>query len=180
MSHRWEFGDEYQELSSKFRKAKKENDKVTLQLIKPRLDELNKMLWQSEVDGFPELAPYSALYEALDKFCQKNNLPFPDLDDRKKNYAGKGDWREINRYFFGVGNSRRSIQIMPLDDRGYIDIEIYDNEICYKGKATSIEDSAVILSKWYMQECSIDELHEQFPGIPNKPFVLTEPRVTYK
>lgn len=49
MNHRWEFEDEYLQLSGKYRKALKENDEKMIQLVKPRLDELNSMIWQSEV-----------------------------------------------------------------------------------------------------------------------------------
>jgi len=180
MSHRWEFEDEYLQLSSRYRKAQKEGDEATIQRVKPRLDELNGILWRSKVNGFPELAPFSTLVEALETFCHKNGLPFPDLNDREKNFTGKGDWRETGRFLFGVGNSKRSIQIMPMEKRGYISIEIYDDETCYKGKATSIENSAIVLSRWYMQECSIEELHKEFPWMSDRPFRLSGPRMTYR
>jgi hypothetical protein len=180
MSHRWEFGEEYQQLSSKYRKAIAENDEITVQRVKPRLDELHGIMWQSEVNGFPELAPFSTLAEALEKLCYKNGLPFPDLSDRKKNYTGKGDLRELGRFLFGVGNTKRSIQIMPMEDRGYISIEVYVDGACYKGNTASVEDTAIVLSRWYMLECSIEELHQQFPWMSNEPFKLNGPRVTYK
>jgi len=180
MSHKWEFEDEYLRLDSEFRKARKEGDEVIMQRVKPRLDELNGIRWQSKVIGFPELAPYSTLVEALEKLCLKNRLPFPDLSDRKKNFTGKGNLQDFGRFLFGVGNTKRSIQIWPMEDRGYISIEVYDDETCYKGKSKSIEEAAIVLSRWYTQECSIEELHQQFPWMPVEPFRLIGPRVTYK
>lgn len=180
MSHRWEFEDEYLQLSSAYHKAKKEGDDVTAKQAKSRLDELDGIRWRLKVDGFPELAPFSTLVEALEKFCYKNGLLFPDLDDRQRNFTGKGDWKEDLRFMFGVGGTRRSVQIWPMETRGYIDIEVYENGICYQGKSKSIEESAIVLSRWYMQECTIEELHQQFPWMSDKPFRLSGPRVTYK
>jgi len=180
MSHRWEFEDEYLQLSSEYRKAKNEGDKNTIHRVKPRLEVLDNIRWQSKVDAFPELAAYSTLVEALEKLCHKNRLPFPDLTDRKKNYTGEDDLKEFGRFIFGVGSSKRSVEIWPMEDRGYVSIEVYDDDTCYKGKTPSIEDAAIVLSRWYMQECSIEELHQQFPWMSDKPFQLTGPRVTYK
>jgi len=180
MSHRWEFGPEYQKLNDILRKARREGDDSSIQRIKPRLDELNGMMWKSIANGFPELEPYSSLVEALEQLCLKNNLPFPDLNNREQNFIGKGDWKESNRFIFGVSNGERSVQISPMEDRGYIDIELYEREFCYKGQTSSVVESAIVFSKWYMKGCSIKELRQQFPWIPDEPFNLTGPRMTYK
>lgn len=180
MSNKWEFEDEYLQLSSEYRKAKKEGNSSVIQRVKPRLDELNRIMWQSMVNGFPELTPYSSLVEALEQLCLKKNLPFPDLNDRERNFTGKGDWRETGRFIFDVGNRNRSIQIFPMESRGYIDIEVYEGKFCYKGQTSSVMESAIVLSKWYMQGCSIKELHQQFSWMPDEPLKLSGPRVTYK
>ena len=180
MISKWEHEDEYLKLDSEFRKAQKEGDNATMQQIRPRIDELNQILWQSEVEGFPELAPYSSLVEALEKLCLENDLPFPNLNNREENFTGKGDWKEANRFIFGVSNRKRSIQIFPMEDRGYIDVELYNDQGCYIGKTKSVKDAAIVFSRWYMQEYSIDELHQQFPWLPVTPFKLSGPRVIYK
>lgn len=180
MSHRWEFEDEYLQLSTAYHKAKKEGDDVIARQVKHRLDELDGIRWRLKVEGFPELSPFSTLVEALERLCYKNDLPFPDLNDGKKNFTGRGDWKEDLRFMFGVGGTRRSVQIWPMETRGYISIEVYDGETCYKGKAKSVEEAAIVLSRWYMQECSIEELHQEFSWMSNEPFRLSGPRVTYK
>jgi len=180
MSYKWEHEDEYLALESEYRRAQKVSDIMTIQRIKPRLDELNQLMWQAKSKGFPELAAFSSLVEALEQICLQNDLPFPDLNDREKNFTGKGDWKESNKFIFGVSNRKRSIQIFPMEDRGYIDVELYEGDVCYKGHTLLVLESAIVLSKWYMQECSIDELHHQFPWMPDKPFNLSGPRVTYK
>jgi hypothetical protein len=180
MNFKWEHEDEYLKLDSEFRRARKVGDIETMQQIKPRLDELDGMMWKFKTNGFPELAPYSSLVEALEQLCLENRLPFPDLNNREQNFTGKGDWEETNRFIFGVSNRERSVQIFPMEDRGYIDIELYEGDFCYKGQTSSVLESALVLSKWYMQECSIRELHRQFPWMPVEPFSLSRPRVTYK
>src|SRR5687768_9904386 len=130
MSEEWEFDSEYSQLENDLRTARESGDIVLCEKIQARLDQLDDLMWKAETDGFPELVPFRTLVEALEQLCLKNNLPFPDLSDRDKNFTGDG------RFLFGVGNKVRSIQIFPMEDRGYIDIEVYENHICYKGQTT--------------------------------------------
>jgi hypothetical protein len=174
------FGKEFLEVNSIMRKAIRENDIKTIERIRPRFDELNKRMWESQVSGFPELAPYNSLATALQQICVKNGLPFPDLDERNENFTGNGDWRKTMRYIFGVGNRRRSVRIFPQESRGHVSIELYRGEDCYKGQTTSIEESAVVLSRWYVEECSIEELHKQFPWLSPEPVKLTQSRMTFE
>lgn len=179
MSQRWEFGPEYQKLSDSLRKAQREKDETAIRRIKPRLDELNEIMWKSVTNSFPLLAPYSSLVDALEQLSLKNKLPFPDLNDREKNFTGKGDWKESQMFIFGVSNVRRSIQIFPMENHGYIDVEVYEGDNCYKGQTSSIEEAAIVLNRWYVQECTIEELHQQFSWIPIKPLKLSDPRIRY-
>jgi hypothetical protein len=175
-----EIADEYLKLSNEFRKAQKLGDEGLIRKLKPRRDELRELFWQEDVKSFPELASYQSFVGALEGFCKIRKLPFPDLDDRENNFTGIGDWKEIGKFMFGVGGRKRSIQIMPHEDQGFISIEVYENEICYKGTTTSVEEAAVVLSKWYMQECSIAELNQAFPWMSDIPFMLNKPRISFE
>jgi hypothetical protein len=182
MSENWEFDAEYSQLENDLRVAKEAGDTVLFEKIQTRLDQLDDIMWKAKTDGFPELVPFRTLVEALEQFCLKNNLPFPDLNNRDKNFTGDG------RFLFGVGNRVRSIQIWPMEDRGYIDIEVYEyqfhppdepSRVCYQGHTSSVEEAAIVLSLWYVDECSIEELHNRFQWMSVEPFKLSGPRMTF-
>ena len=86
MSHKWEHEDEYLKLDSEYHRAQKDGDISTVQRIKPRLDELNQIMWQSITKGFPELISYSSLVEALEQIGD-----FPRKQDLRSCLSGVED-----------------------------------------------------------------------------------------
>jgi hypothetical protein len=169
--HKWEHGDEYLKLNSALRAAKKVGDEALYQQLQARIQVLDDMMWRSVTDGFPELAPYHSVVEALEKTALRLGAPFPNLADARYR-TGDG------KFIFGVSDGIRSIQIFPLEDRGYHDIEIYERGVCYKGQTRSLEEAARVLNQWFMEGCSIEVLHTQFPWISSQPFQLPGPRMT--
>ena len=178
MAHQWEYGEEYLEIKSAFRRAQKAGDHVLCEQLRPRMEELDEMMWRSMTDGFPELAPYQSVVEALRHTAVRLHLPFPDLNN-PSNRTGDG------QFIFGVSDDLRTVQIWPLEDRGYYSIEVYDYEhqaegLCYRGQTTSLKEATIVLSRWFVERCSIDTLHIQLPWMLRTPFQLSGPRMTFE
>jgi hypothetical protein len=180
MSHKWEHEDEYLQLKSAFRRAQKDGDMVRSEQLRSRIKELDDLMWSSLTRYFTELAPYQTVTEALEQTAQRLGISFPNLADPSNN-SGDG------HFMFGVSDGVRTVQIWPLESRGYYDIEVYrydtpsheDEGLCYRGQTTSLEEAILVLSWWFVKRCSIEMLHAQFPWIPHEPFHLSGPRVTF-
>jgi hypothetical protein len=173
MRRKWEHEDEYLKLDSALRAAKKAGDEALCQQLQARIQVFDEMMWRSKTDGFPELASYHSVVEALAQTARRLGVPFPDLTDARYR-TGDG------KFIFGISDGIRSIQIFPLEDRGYHDIEVYEQGVCYKGQTGSLEEATRVLSRWFMERCSIEALHAQFPWMSSEPFRLSGPRVAYE
>jgi hypothetical protein len=178
MSHRWEHEDEYIQLRLDMNRAQREGDTVLYEQLRPRIEELDRMIWRSMTDGFPELASYQTVVEALRHMAASLNLPFPDLANPNNN-TGDG------KFIFGVSNGQRTVQVWPMEDRGYYNVEVFDYEhsedgVCYKGRTTSLEAATIVLSRWFVERCSIESLHAQSPWIAQEPLRLSGPRMTFE
>lgn len=177
MSHRWEYEDEYLHISSTLRRARKEGNLEQHQDLQARKDELDAMMWHSLTEGFPELAAYQTVREALEQIAAHIGCSFPDLNAP----ANKTD---EGKFIFGVSDGIRTVQIWPLDDRRYYSVEVfeygegYEQGRCYKGRTTSLEEATILLSRWFVERCSIEELHTQLPWMSREPFKLEGPRMT--
>ncbi|CAG0936279.1 hypothetical protein TFLX_05147 [Thermoflexales bacterium] len=171
MRQKWEHEDEYTQLRAALRKAKLEG-KALSQDLEMRLQELDERLWQEMVAGLPELAPYRTIFEAFEKTTIRLSVPFPDIVSG--NFKIGGD----DKFFCNLSDGIRSIQIFPLESRHYYDIEIYDEGVCYKGQTSSLEEATIVLSRWLVERCAIEELHRQFPWMADQPFKLSGPRMT--
>jgi len=181
MSHKWEYEDEYLQLKSAFRRAQKEGDVSLCEELQPRIKELDEIKWRSKIAGFPELESYRSVVDALEQTAAKLNIPFPNLVDPVNN-SGDG------QFIFGVSDGIRTVQIWPLQSRGYYDIEVYqydipdhENEgVCYQGQTASLDESTIVLSRWFVERCSIDDLHTQFSWMPREPLHLSGSRMTFE
>lgn len=72
-----------------------------------------------------------------------------------------------------------------MEDRGYYSLEIFSYEQtqqgdCYQGQTRLLEESAIVVSRWLMEYCSIESLHAQFPWMSREPLRLTGPRMTFE
>ena len=178
MPHRWEYEDEYLEIKSAFRRAQKAGDHVLCKQLSPRVEELDGMMWRSMTSVFPELSPYRTVVEALRHTADRLNLLFPELANQN-NDTGDG------QFIFGVSDGRRTVQIWPMEDRGYYNIKIFDYEyieegVCYPGHTTSLDEATIVLSRWFVERCSIDDLHAQFSWMPREPLKLSGSRMTFE
>jgi hypothetical protein len=181
MSHKWEYEDEYLQLKSDFRRAQTEGNLVRCEQLQPRIKELDEVKWRSKIASFPELGFYKSVVEALEQTALKLKVLFPDLTDLKNN-TGDG------KFIFGISDGVRTVQIWPLQSRGYYDVEVYqydipghgDEGLCYRGQTTSLEEATIVLSRWFVERCSIDALHIQLPWMSRTPFQLSGPRMTFE
>lgn len=179
MSHKWEYEDEYLRLKSAFRRAQKEGDLRLCEHLQPRIKELDEIKWRSKTAGFPELESYRSIVDALQQTAAMLNIPFPNLAD-PVNSSGDG------QFIFGVSDGIRTVQIWPLQSRGYYDVEVYrydipdheDEGVCYQGQTTSLDESTIVLSRWFVERCTIASLHAQFPWISEEPHRLSGPRMS--
>jgi hypothetical protein len=178
MSEQWEYGEEYLEIKSAFRHAQKAGDHALCEQLRPRIEELDRMMWHSMTDGLPELAPYQTVVQALQQTASRLGLRFPDLSD-SHNRTGDG------QFLFGVSDGQRTVQIWPMEDRGSYSIEVYDyehteNGACYQGHTTSLEEATIVLSQWFVERCSIGYLHTQFAWMSREPLQLSGSRMTFE
>jgi len=178
MSLRWEHEEEYFQIMDAIQRAKKKGDTHLLEQLQARIKVFDDMMWHSMTAYFTELAHYSSVVEALERTAAKLGIPFPNLGDADNN-TGDG------QFIFGVSDGIRSIQIWPMEDRGYYSIEIYqysgenyEQRVCYKGQTTSLDEATSVLSRWFVERCPIDVLQAQFPWMPREPFQLSSPRMT--
>lgn len=159
-------------------RAKREGNRAAYQQIQARLAVIHADWWRTKVAYFGELAPYQTFVEALAATAQRLGLAFPDRTD-PRHHGGDG------YFIFGISDGERTVQIFPMEDRGYYDVELFDydpahTERCYKGHTTSLTAAATVLSRWYMERCAIESLHAQFPWLPQEPFRLDGPRMTFE
>jgi hypothetical protein len=173
MSHKWEYEDEYLQLKSELRRARQVGNEILCQQFQARIQILDDMMWRSKTARFPELAPYQTVVEALEQTADRLGVPFPNLSDPRYS-SGDG------KFIFGVSDGMRSVQIWPMEDRGSYDVEVYEHGVCYKGQTMSLDEAALVLSRWFVERSSIDGLHSEFQKISNKPFQLSGPRVTFE
>jgi hypothetical protein len=176
MTHRWEHEDEYLTLKSAFRRAQQDGDTTRCDQLRPRIDVLDGMMWQAKVAQFPELKSYRSVVEALQGMAAHLDVPFPDLTDP---HTRTGD----SQFIFAVSDGKRTVQIWPMQSRGYYDIEVFDymrhpDGDCYKGQTTLLEQATIVLSRWFVERCTIRELHAQCPWMADEPFQLNGPRLT--
>lgn len=176
MSHKWEYEDEYFQLMDDMKCAKLVGDAVLYEKLQVRMAELDAIRWRSKIAGFPELTPYTSVVEALQQTATKLGLPFPDLSD-SRNHTGDG------HFLFGVSDGLRTVQIWPMEDRGYYDVDLFDyandpDGCCYTGHTTSLDQATLALSRWFVERCPIGSLHAQCPWIALEPLRLSESRMT--
>jgi hypothetical protein len=177
MSHRWEYEDEYLVLKSSYRKAQKEGNHQLCEALRPRINELNMMMWHAKVQGFPELAPYDTVVQAFEMTARRLGIPFPNMSQPQYR-AGDGHFSLL------LSDDQRTVQIWPWEDRGYYSVELFDmnerdEDRCYRGSTTSLEQATHALSQWFVMRYTIDELHTQCPWIPREPFEFNEPRISF-
>ena len=178
MSHQWEYEAEYIQLALDMNRALREGNTVLYEQLEARKHKFDDLMWASKIAHFKELDPYRTVVEALRATANRLGLPFPDLTDLH-NKTGDG------QFLFGVADGKRTVQIWPMEDRGYYSIEVYDYErseggLCYQGHTTSLDESTIVLSRWFVERCSIDGLHTQFAWMSHEPLQLSGSRMTFE
>lgn len=179
MSHRWEHGQEYQEIKSAFRRAQKEGNDALCEQLRPRIEELDGMMWASMTAYFTELIPYQTVVEALEQTATRLGMPFPDLTD-PQNRASDG------QFIFTVSDGIRTVQVWPMESRGHYDIDLFDypagepKGLCYHGTTTALDEATIALSRWFMERCPIAVLQTQFAWLAREPMRVPNPRANVK
>lgn len=177
MSHIWKHEDDYFRLMDEIKRAKENNNSVLYEQLQSRIKVLDNIIWNDMTVHFTELSQYQTLVEALEQTALRIGVPFPTLKD-ERNHTGDG------QFIFGVSDGIRTVQIWPLEDFGYYRIEIfeygkgYEQGRCYQGQTTSLEEATILLSQWYVERCSIEELHALLPWMSREPFKLKGSRIT--
>lgn len=178
MAQRWEHEAEYIQLALDMNRALREGNAVRYEQLAARKRTFDDLMWASITAHFTELAAYRTVVEALRATANRLGLPFPDLTDPQTK-TGDG------QFFFGVADGKRTVQIWPMEDRGYYSIEVYDYErseggLCYQGHTTSLDESTIVLSRWFVERGSIDGLHTQFAWMSREPLQLSGSRMTFE
>ena len=178
MSEQWEFGQEYLDLTSAFRRAQALGDEAVCTSLYPRIEELENMMWAIKIADMPDLAPYHSVLEALMHRSAYMGVPFPNMDrvgQRTNNY----------RFMFGITDEVRTVQIWPRGQWKLYAIELFTYEyhpegLCYQGNVSSLDEAAMILSRWFVARVSIDALHEEIPAIPREPLSIPDTRISFE
>lgn len=178
MSHQWEHEDDLIKLALASNKAKREGDIALYEELQTRIKVFEDIMWQSKVAVFKELSPFSSIADALYQKSVQLQISFLDLTNSRNN-TGDG------KFIFGVSDELRTVQIWPMEDRGYYNVDLFDYEFnetgdCYKGHTRSLEEATIVVSRWFVERCSIHSLHEQFLWLSNTPFVVSGPRMTFE
>ncbi len=171
-------GDEHLQLILASNKARREGDILLYEQLQSRITALEDIKWQRIVECFNELSHYRSTHEALKVTANHLNVPFPDTTSGM-NSITKG------RFIFGVSDGKRTVQVWPMSSRGYYDLEVFDYEErsegdCYKGHTRSLDDTTIVLSRWFVERCSIQQLHTQFPWMSCEPFRLQGARLCFE
>lgn len=178
MSHRWEHEDEVIQLQLAINHALREGNSAVLEELQACMSVFDNMRWQTKVAAFPELMPYGTVVNALQRTALKLGVPFPDLSN-PRNRTGDG------HFLFGVSDEVRTVQIWPMESRGYYNVELFDyahtpDGNCYKGHTRSLAESTIVMSRWFVERCSIEALHGQCSWMSKEPFHLRGPRITFE
>lgn len=178
MSHRWEYEDEYIQLSLGLNRAAREGDQALYQQLSARKQELDDIMWQTKVNVFTELKPFRSVVDAFRHTALRLGVAFPDLSNPRYR-TGDG------KFLFGVSDNQRTVQIWPMEDRGYYSVEIFDYETsetgkCYQGQTQSLEEATLVITRWFVDRQSIGVLHQGLPWIAQDPLHLTEPRMSFE
>jgi hypothetical protein len=175
MTHRWEHEDEYLALKSAFRAAEQAGDTARCGQLRPRIQELDAVIWQSLTADFAELVPYQSVVDALRHTALRLGVAFPDLTD-PRNRTGDG------QFSFLLSDGMRTVQMWPMTTYS---IELFDyadtpQGRCYQGQTTSLEHATRVLSLWFVERAAIAEVHAHCPWMPCEPFRLTGSRLTFE
>lgn len=178
MSHRWQYEDEYLRLDYTFRQAQRLGDMDRLAVLRPRLVELNGMLWQATIVNLPELSPYKSVIDAIQATAQRLQLTIPSFTDTAYEYND-------GLFELVVRHASRTIQIWPRGSQGWyaVDIFAYDDdgtEYCYLGQTPSLMEATKALSYWISLQWSIEMLHAACPWISKDPFHHEGSRISFE
>ena len=178
MSEQWEFGQEYLDLKSAFRRAQLLGDGALCENLYPRIEELENMMWSTMIAAFPDLAPYDSFVNALMQHSMKLGLSFPDINQI-------GQRTNDYRFMFAITDGVRTVQIWPIENQKIYSIELfaydsYSEGLCYQGDVLSLDEAATILSRWFVARVSIDALHEEIPAIPREPLSIPDTRISFE
>lgn len=178
MSHQWEHKLEYIQLVLDMNRALRDGDYIHFEQLRARKTNFDRLLWDIKKDHFKELLPYHTVTDALVATASHLGVTFPDLKDP---HIRTGD----GQFIFGISDGQRTVQIWPMEDLGYYSIEIFVyidsiSGLCYEGHTTSLDEATIVLSRWFMERCSIESLHAQFPWMSREPLRLTGPRMTFE